>query len=90
MIHAIDRILMLPLLMLDCLGSVLLGENFSTTLSAKAHEARAKHHPWWSWTAGFIDALFFFQPDHCEKQWLREQQYGGVWKAWFADFKGTL
>ena len=34
---------------------------------------RAKGHRWWGWTAGFIDALFFFDPGHCEKAYQSER-----------------
>ena len=43
------------------------------TLSSRAHRMRAKGHRWWGWTAGFIDALFFLDPGHCEKAYQSER-----------------
>jgi putative chitinase len=42
-----------------------------------------KHHAW-GWTADVIDALFFWQANHCREQFDREKAAGGVWKAWAA------
>jgi hypothetical protein len=80
---------MLPLIFLDCCASVIAGESFHTTLSAKAHNARAKGHRWWGWTASAIDVLFFWQEDHCRVQAEREARHGGVWKSWAADWRAA-
>lgn len=82
-------LLMLAPLFLDCIGSVAVRESFHATLSAKAHDARAKGHRVWGWTAEFIDTLFFRQPDHCRVQWERERLHGSVWAAWLSDWRGA-
>lgn len=83
---------MVPMILLDCLGSVAIGESFRTTLSAKAHDARAKGHVWWGWTATAIDVAFlllFLQKNHCQVQAEREARHGGVWKSWAADWRAA-
>jgi hypothetical protein len=65
-------LLIIPLLWLDCLANFLLGGSIKETLSSRAHRMRVKQHPYWGWTADAIDTLFFWQPGHCEAQWLRE------------------
>ena len=44
------------------------------TLSSRAHRMRAKGHRWWGWTAAAIDALFFFDPNHCRKAYESERR----------------
>jgi hypothetical protein len=61
------------LLTLDRVLNVLLGGSFSETLSARAHRMRVKPQPYWYWLADAIDAVFFWQPDHCRKQFEFEQ-----------------
>ena len=60
------------LLRLDCLFNAILGGSSTETLSSRAHRMREKGQPVWGWTADAIDALFFWQPGHCEAQWRRE------------------
>ena len=62
-----------PLVWLDRAVNVLIGGTFRETLSARAHRMDVKNHPYWGWTAAAINALFFWQPDHCRKQWEHEQ-----------------
>ena len=50
---------------LDQLANVLLAGAPDETLSSRAHRMRVKGHRWWGWTADAIDALLFFDPDHC-------------------------
>ena len=69
------RALFDALLWLDRAVNVLLGGTFRETLSARAHRSDVKDHPYWGWTASFINTLFFWQPDHCRKQWEREQAH---------------
>ena len=69
------RALLDSLLWLDRAVNVLLGGRFSETLSARAHRSDVKDHPYWGWTASFINRLFFWQPDHCRLQWEREQAH---------------
>lgn len=94
--RALYLLVLFPLLVLDCLGSLLVGESFNTTLSAKAHDAARKGHKHWGWTEGAINALFFWQTDrdglrhHCAVQWRHEQQHGGLWPAYLADWRAAL
>jgi hypothetical protein len=60
---------------LDRAVNVLLGGVYSETLSARAWRMDVKDHPYWGWTARAIDLLFFWQPDHCRKQWEYEQAH---------------
>lgn len=45
------------------------------SLSSRAHRLRVKGHRYWGWTAGAIDALFFWQrdPGHCLGAYQSEQ-----------------
>lgn len=42
------------------------------TLSARAHRMRVKGQPYWGWTAGAINLVFFWEPDHCKTSWESE------------------
>ena len=64
------------LLWVSRVGNVLIGGNYMETMSSRAHRARRDKTPCWSWTAGAIDTLFFWQPDHCRAQWAREVRAG--------------
>lgn len=75
---------MLPLIALDCLGNMALGQSWRNTMSGEAWHHR--DHPWWGWCHRFIDALFFWQPHHCQIHAQREAVYGSVWAAWWAEF----
>lgn len=57
------------LILLDRSINFLLGGSFSETLSSRAHRMREKQHIYWGWVADAIDALFFWEPDHCRKSW---------------------
>ncbi len=57
----------------DQLVNVLMAGAPDETLSSRAHRMRAKGHRWWGWTAAAIDALFFFDPGHCEKAYQSER-----------------
>lgn len=82
------HLLMLPLLALDCLGNLLVGGSVKNTLSSEAWNHR--EHAYWGWTHRFIDGLPFFGKGHCKAQADREALYGGVWKAWSAQFTQTF
>lgn len=58
---------------IDQLANTLLGGTADETLSARAHRMRVKGHRYWGWTAAFIDALFFWDADHCLKAYQSEQ-----------------
>ncbi len=75
------KVLLLNLLIaLDQLINVLLAGDPDETLSSRAHRMREKGQPYWGWTAGAIDWLFFWQPQHCQQAYesevLRLQQNG--------------
>lgn len=42
------------------------------SMSSRAHRMRVKGHKYWGWTARAIDALFFWQANHCRNAWLDE------------------
>lgn len=58
----------------DQLANVLLAGAPDETLSSRAHRMRVKGHRWWGWTAAAIDALFFFDPNHCARAHEAEQR----------------
>lgn len=64
------------LLFIDRCINVVLGGIWHETLSSRAHRMRVKGHPVWGWTAGAIDWLFFWQPNHCAIQWAFEVRQG--------------
>ena len=55
--------------------NVLIGGSFNETLSARAHRMDVKDQPYWGWTAGAINRVFFWQADHCKAQWEYEQAH---------------
>lgn len=75
-------------LALDCAASVVIGESFGATLSAKAWDAKLHNHPRWHRMADRIDGISWFGKDHCRIQYEREKHYQSVWKAWAADWRG--
>jgi hypothetical protein len=79
--HHIKRAAIALLLFLDCFTNMLMRGSFSETLSARAHRLREEKHHAWGWTAGVIDFLFFWEPDHCRQQYEREKAGDGVWNA---------
>lgn len=52
---------------IDQLLNALLGGMADETLSARAHRTGSAWEP-------FIDALFFWQPDHCQDAYLSEKE----------------
>ena len=62
------------LIALDQLVNVLLNGQPDETLSSRAWRTEAKAQPYWSWTRRAIDALFFFQPNHCEHSYNNEKR----------------
>lgn len=75
----------LPLVLDAGLNCLLCGGSWRNTMSGEAWQQRTQ--PVWFWTHDLIDALFFFQPGHCQLQAAREAQYGSVWRAWAADWR---
>lgn len=76
-------------LALDCLGNLIIDrESFRNSMSAKAYDTNVGRQKYWSWTRGFVDTIFSFQPDHCRVQWELENHYGSVWRAWGAAWRG--
>lgn len=78
---------MLPLIALDCLLCMLTGGSWRNTLSGEAWNQR--EHKWWGWTHRAIDAIFFFDPNHCETQAKTEASAGSVWSAWAGEWINT-
>lgn len=92
------KYILLPLIGLDVAANVLLcvlgaiftldtsmvAGSWKQTLSARVGHMAAEGKPWGRFFRPIIDALFFFQPDHCYTQWMRESAAGGVWAAWAA------
>jgi hypothetical protein len=70
------NLLLVLLIGLDCLVNVLCGGTIHETLSSRAHRMRRKGQPYWGWTAAVIDKLFFFQTDHCRRQYELEVRLG--------------
>ena len=64
---------MRALVVLDRCVNVLLAGDYNETLSARAWRMQVKRQPYWGWTAAMIDGLFFWQPNHCQRQFDAEQ-----------------
>jgi hypothetical protein len=76
--------ILLPLLVLDCLGNITLCRgSWRNTMSASAWANR--NHKYFSWCCKFVDAIF--GAGHCQEQYEREQKYGSVWAAWRASIR---
>lgn len=61
------------LIAVDQLANAVLAGDPDETLSSRAHRMRTKGQPVWGWAASVIDALFWFDKDHCRTSWEREQ-----------------
>lgn len=59
---------------LDQLANTVLAGEPDETLSSRAHRMREKGQPVWGWTARAINALFFWQADHCREAFEAEQR----------------
>lgn len=80
-------IVILPLFFLDCLGNLMLLQSFNRTMSAEAWYHR--NHKYWFWCHRAIDAVFFWDNNHCQMQAIYEQRNGGAWRnAWHLFKKG--
>jgi hypothetical protein len=64
------------LIWIDRCVNVLLGGQYDETLSGRAWRMKLKRQPYWWWTADAIDALFFWQVDHCRVQ--HEAEYAAA------------
>jgi len=60
------------LIAIDQLANAISGGWADETLSSRAYRMREKKHKYWGWTANMIDAMFFFQKEHCYNSWLEE------------------
>lgn len=72
MLDAIKNYFFQLALCIDQGANALTGGFADETLSSRAHRMREKGQPVWGWTAAFIDALFFWQKDHCLNAWRSE------------------
>ena len=61
------------LVALDKLVNAALNGQPDETLSSRAWRTEAKAQPYWSWTRRVIDALFYFQPNHCAQSYANEK-----------------
>ena len=61
------------LVALDQLVNAALNGQPDETLSSRAWRTEQKSQPYWSWTRRVIDALFFFQPNHCQLSYNNEK-----------------
>ena len=59
------------LLAIDQLISALTGGWADETLSARAWRLKDKH-AFWLFAQGFIDGIFFWDPNHCEQSYIGE------------------
>lgn len=59
----------------DQLFNALAGGCADETLSARAWRCRNRT-PAWAWTRRAIDALFWFDPDHCAGAYIHERMRG--------------
>lgn len=62
------------LVALDQLINALLAGFADETLSSRAHRMAVKAQPVWGWTARAINALFFWQPNHCLSSFVAERE----------------
>lgn len=53
-------------------GNVLMGGYADESMSSRAYRMQQKGHRYWGWTARAIDALFFWQTEHCKNAWRDE------------------
>lgn len=60
------------LIAIDQLANAITGGWADETLSSRAYRMREKKQKYWGWTANVIDAMFFFQKEHCYNSWLEE------------------
>lgn len=56
----------------DRLLNAILRGSADETLSSRAYRMHCEKQPYWGWLAGFINALFFWRPSHCENAWKYE------------------
>lgn len=61
------------LIAIDQLGTTILGGYPDETLSCWAHRGYVKK-TWFGWTRHIINALFFWQEDHCLSAYERERE----------------
>jgi hypothetical protein len=72
------------LIAIDQLANALLGGAADETLSARAWRAEAQGKVLGRVFRPMIDAIFFFDPQHCRKAWLAEvhkQQLPGSYRS---------
>jgi hypothetical protein len=84
-VKRVRLLLLLPLIALDCLANMLLGQSWRNTLSGEAWNHR--NDPRLRWCYRFIDGLPVFGAGHCRVQAEREERFGSVWNSWLNDWK---
>lgn len=65
--------IMQVLIALDQLANTVFNGYADETLSSRAHRRQHKNR-FWKYGRKFIDALFFWQKDHCYNAYLSEQK----------------
>ena len=65
--------IMQVLIALDQLANTVFNGYADETLSSRAHRRQHKNR-FWKYSRKFIDALFFWQKDHCYNAYLSEQK----------------
>ena len=63
------------------LNTIVFGGDMYTSTSARAHMER--HKPEWAKRRKFINALFFWQEDHCKQAW--QSDYDRAFRKFFAN-----
>lgn len=80
-------LLLLPIAM-DCfLNMVVWQQSWRNTMSGEAWHHR--DDPTWGWCYRFVDAIFRWQPNHCQVQAQREITYGSAWGAFAAEWRAA-
>lgn len=59
---------------LDRLINTLIGGDYRETLSSRAHRTHRDGKPW-GWLKRAINALFWWQPDHCQAAWAWDREW---------------
>jgi hypothetical protein len=75
------KYLKLALIVADVAVNVVLLGSCDETLSSRAWRMEQEGKPWGRLFRPLIDALFFWQPQHCFCQYARERLAGGVWAS---------
>lgn len=70
------------------LGNALFGGHPDETLSARAHRGHVEGLATWSWLRGWLNAVFFWQVDHCLESLLADCERAKQVRQWADRFGG--